>query len=280
MTATLRLLPLLAALLLSAGCTGMATGRLADNLSRAMLNQDDPETVRTGIPAYLLLVDGLITDSPEDSRLLLAGSRLYGAYGTTLVDDPERARRLTDRALKLARDALCVVQASLCQWLGASFDQFRKQLQQAPATALPALYGLGAAWAGWIQVRSDDWNALAQLPRVEALLQRVVELDPAYDRGRAQLYLGVLRTQLPPSLGGHPEQGRRHFELAIRYSGGRDLMAKVEYARRYARLVFDQALHDRLLHQVLEAPVEEPGLTLSNVLAQRQARRLLEEEYF
>jgi hypothetical protein len=59
-------------------------------------------------------------------------------------------------------------------------------------------------------------------------------------------------------------------------------MAKVEYARRYARLMFDRELHDRLLQEVLAADPVYPELTLSNVLAQRQAKELLQsaEDYF
>ena len=59
-------------------------------------------------------------------------------------------------------------------------------------------------------------------------------------------------------------------------------MAKVEFARRYARLVFDRPLHDRLLNEVLQAPANVPGLTLSNTLAQRSARELLKsaDSYF
>ena len=38
---------------------------------------------------------------------------------------------------------------------------------------------------------------------------------------------------------------------AVEISGGRNLMAKVLFARHYARLVFDQGLHDRLLGEVL-----------------------------
>jgi hypothetical protein len=83
-------------------------------------------------------------------------------------------------------------------------------------------------------------------------------------------------------LGGKPDVAREHFERAIELSGGRDLSIKVEYARRYARLVFDQELHDRLLAEVLNAPVEAPGKTLFNVLAKREAETLLasSKEYF
>jgi hypothetical protein len=41
-------------------------------------------------------------------------------------------------------------------------------------------------------------------------------------------------------------------------------------------LTYDRELHDRLLHEVLEADPQVPGLTLTNTLAQRQARVLLE----
>jgi hypothetical protein len=59
-------------------------------------------------------------------------------------------------------------------------------------------------------------------------------------------------------------------------------MVKVEYAKRYGRMMFDQELHDRLLNEVLNAEVVVPGHTLSNVLAQRQARELLQSsaDYF
>ena len=75
---------------------------------------------------------------------------------------------------------------------------------------------------------------------------------------------------------------REHFERAIDLSGGRDLSIKVEYARRYARLVFDQELHDRLLTEVLDAPANAPLFTLFNVLAKQEAEALLasSKEYF
>ena len=65
-----------------------------------------------------------------------------------------------------------------------------------------------------------------------------------------------------------------HFERAIELSGGKDLSIKVEYARRYARLVFDQELHDRLLTEVLNSPTEAQKLTLFNVLAKQGSRGL------
>ena len=67
--------------------------------------------------------------------------------------------------------------------------------------------------------------------------------DPA-DAGTVNTYLGILNTLRPPALGGNPEKGRLYFEKALELTGGRDLSVLVEYARGYARLVYDRELHD------------------------------------
>jgi hypothetical protein len=116
------------------------------------------------------------------------------------------------------------------------FQAFEVAIAEKDAKDLPVLYALGAAWASWIEAHKDDWNAVAELSRIEVIMQRVVDLDESYQGGGAHLYLGVMATLLPPALGGKPELGRNHFERAIEISEENNLMAKVIYARQYARL--------------------------------------------
>ncbi len=278
----LGMIPLLLAV---AGCAALirpATSRFAGDLSSAILNQNDPDMVRDGAPAYLLAIDGLIAGDPDDGELLLTGARLYGAYASAFVEDETRQRRLWDRALGYGRRALCSDRASVCEAADRPYDEFIASLGETGAQDVPSLYGFGAAWAGWVQAYADDWAAIAEIPKIEALMQRVLELDESYEDGGAHLYLGVLLTQRPASLGGKPEQAREHFERVVELSKGQNLMAKVLYARQYARLVFDRPLHDRLLQEVVAADPEAPGLTLSNTLAREQARVLLADadDYF
>ncbi len=259
-----------------------ATSQFADNLTAAILDEDDVGTVRDGVPAYLVLVDGIIQGEPLDPDALLAGAKLYGAYAGGFVDDAERAQRLAGRAYAYARRALCLREKALCATLDAPYEQFAVALKQADANDVATLYGFAAAWAGQIQVNSGDWNAIADLPKLQSLLLWVNERDAHYDNGGAALYLGVLNSIRPASLGGKPEEGKAWFDKALELSGSKNQMVRVLYAQFYARLVFDQELHDKLLNEVLAADPVAPRLTLINTLAKRKAKALLAsgKDYF
>jgi hypothetical protein len=271
-----------------AGCAGLvqkASDRFADNLGKAVMDQDDPATVRDGLPAYLLLLDSLVIDAAADdpaaAGTLLAAARLNSAYaGSFTGDDPERAKRLSAKAFDYARRATCLRDAALCAALDRDADTFAAAVAASADASL--MYALASSWLGSVQANSADWGAIADLPKIEALLVRVVELDPKTDGGQAHMYLGVLNSLRPEAVGGKPELGRRHFETAFELSGGRNQMAKVLEAEYYARLVFDQALHDRLLEEALAAEPRAPGWTLINTLAAERARKLREsgKDYF
>ena len=255
---------------------------MAGNLTLAIVNNNDLETVEAGGPAYLLMVDGLLRGDPENEALLRAGATLYSAYASVFVEDKSRAKRLTERALQYGLRAICVRNTEACHLRKKRFKPFSQMIDALHNEDVPSLFALGSAWAGWIQARSKDFNAIADISRVEVIMQRIILLNETYQEGGAHLYLGVLATLIPPALGGKPEKGRKHFERAIELSGGKNLMVKVLYARQYARLLFKRKLHDRLLTEVLDAQPDVPGYTLMNTLAQKQAKELLKsaEEYF
>ena len=278
---TVRLALLLWFSLALGGCASLvssATSKMADNVTVAILNQDDPATVRDGAPAYLIMIDGLIAGDPENVRLLLSGAKLYGSYvAAFLIEDAERARRLAAKSLGYARRGLCAQDEAVCTALDSRLDELEVVLQGTGRSDLPALYEVAAAWSGWIRLNASDWNAIANVPRVTALFEHCLVLDETHDNGGAHVYLGVIKSFLPAAIGGKPELGRQHFERAIEISAGHNLMIRVLMAEHYARNIFDRELHDSLLIEVLEAEPEYPGFTLINMLAKRQAEKLLAE---
>lgn len=267
------------------GCSGLiasATDRFANNLSAAILEQDDPELVRAGVPAYLLLIDSLVLSDPDSAGILAAGAQMYAAYAVTFADDADRARRLSQRGRDYGARALCLRHDAACGWDDKEYDAFVDALNGVDEKQADVLYAYTISWLAWIRANSGDWSALTDLPRVEAALRRLYEMDDDGQKANVNLYLGVLNTLRPPALGGDPELGREYFERAMALTGERDLSIKVEYARGYARMVYDRELHDRLLTEVLASDPHAPSMTLLNVLAQQQAHELLAsaDEYF
>jgi len=95
-----RLILILGLALLSlsmASCGAMmskAAKPMIDDLSMAVMKQNDPQLVRDGAPAYLLLIDGIIEGQPDNPDLLLAGAQLYGAYNSAFVGSKDKNARL------------------------------------------------------------------------------------------------------------------------------------------------------------------------------------------
>lgn len=259
-----------------------ATNKMAQNLSTAIINNDDLATVKAGAPAYLLMLDSFVEGNPEDSDMQIAAAKLYSAYTGVFVKDEQRAKRLTQKSLDFALNANCLVDESRCNLKTMKFKKFEAIIENFEKEHIEHLFTLGSSWAGWIQSRQGDWNAVADLARVTKIMKHALKLNARYQHGQIHLFLGVLNTLLPPALGGKPEIGKNHFEKAIEISQGENLMAKVLYAEKYARLVFNQELHDKLLNQVLKTEPRLRGFTLTNMLAHEQAKALLisGEDYF
>ena len=264
-------------------CSGCSIkSDMMSHLSDTIVNNDDLHLVEAGAPAYLLMIDSLISEDPYSKELLSAAAQLYTAYADVFVTDAKRSRKMVNKAFAYADQAMCIADKDACGLKDKSFDQFQKILGAMDKKDQPYLFSLGASWASWIMANTNDFNALADISRIEAIMLKVVLLDESYKEGAAFLYLGSLASFLPPALGGKPEQGKVYFERAIELSQGKNLMAKVMFAKLYARMIFNQDLHDRLLKEVLDTNPVVPGYTLVNTYAQKQARQLLEsaEDYF
>ncbi len=268
---------------LTVAISACSVTKIPDNLAYGVLNNNDLETVRAGLPTYLLLMDGLLETYPDSASLLSSASSLNSAYAGVFVEDEVRARLMTNKALHLAQRAACAHNRAACGLKTMEFERFEKVvLDMDSQKDVPILYTLGTSWASYIQMNSADWGAIADLAKVQLVMNHLYELDPNYENGMVPLYLGVLSSLLPPALGGKPDVAQAYFEEGIEISEGKNLIIKVMYAQQFARLIFDQELHDRLLSEVVASDPNLKGFTLQNIYAQDEAEKLLAEsvEYF
>jgi len=267
------------------GCSAIASSAgssLAGNLTTAMLDQEDPELIREAIPAYLLMLDSFVVGNPESEAMLAASAQLYAAYGAAFVEDPDRAKILTARARDYGTRSLCAAEKATCGINELNFEEFGEVVQKVDGNGSNALYSYALSSLAYIRANSGDYVALADLPKVQLALEHLLDIGAGGNEADVYMYLGILSTLRPAALGGQPEKGREYFERAIELSDGQNLAAKVEFARSYARLVYDRELHDKLLNEVMASPVKVPGLTLFNVIARDEAEQLLAsaDDYF
>lgn len=252
---------------------------ILDASVEATYRASDVQTVKEGVPGNLLLVRGLTESEPGNEDLRSLATQMYFSYTAAFVEDedPARARTLYDEGYRLGREGLM------------RRDWFREAEEAVPlpdSAALrkmkkddaPLLIWTIANWASWISLNVSDPEAVAQLPRLQAYLDRVLQVSPDYFEGLPHALAGSMNSIRPRMFGGDPEAGQRHFEEAFRISRGRMLLYRVFHARYYCRQMLDVECFDQSLREVLDAPDDlAPEYRLLNNVAREKARRLMEK---
>lgn len=272
-------------LLSLSGCSSLISGaaqNMAAQLQETISNHNDPQLVRDALPAYMLLMESMLDEDEPGVTSLTAAAELYTAYSAAFVTDSARQKKLSQRGFDYAKKAICHHKSAFCGLKSSDYASFVNTIEQADVDDVAVLATYGVAWGTWLKAHSDDFNAIADLPKVTRLMERLVLLEDDFQQGNGHLYLGIIHTLTPPAVGGKPELARQHFEKAIAISEGKNLMMKVTFAQQYARMMFDRELHDKLLQEVVQAEPVIAGLTLNNVMAQQVAEQLLADadEYF
>ena len=114
--------------------------------------------------------------------------------------------------------------------------------------------------------------AIADLAKIEAMMQFVVQHDPAYFYGGAHFFLGTLYGTRPKMLGGDSAISRKHFEDCLALNGGKFLMTYVYYARSFAVQYQDKDLFEQCLTRVDTTSLDVlPEARLSNAIAKKKA---------
>jgi signal transduction histidine kinase len=99
---------------------------------------------------------------------------MYASYAGSFVEDAARGATLSTRARDYARRAACIDLPALCAAIEQPYAAFETEVAGVSSAQVATAYSLAGAWAAWIQTHADGFEAIADIPRVEALLQRVV----------------------------------------------------------------------------------------------------------
>jgi hypothetical protein len=263
--------------------TVASTATLLEDVAKASFKQSDLKLIREGMPSYLMLIDGMVEAVPENRRLLKTAAQSYASYASGFIQDEDKAYALTLYAKAKSYALRALEQNGFNRPLSRPFDDFESGLQKMEKNDVPYLFWAASCWGGWISLNRGSMEAMAELPRVVAMMKRVLELDEAFYYGGAHLFMGVLEASTPRIAGGDLNLARDHFLKAIELGEGKFLMAKIYFAEYYAKKAFDRELFIATLKDVLRTPADiEIELTLLNSVAHSKAQKLIAEadEYF
>lgn len=259
------------------------TAMLLEEVAKASYRQSDLRMIRDGMPAYLMLIDGMIQAWPDNDQLLIAGAQSYSSFASLLSEDQNRdyANLLYKKGKQYSLRALEI--RGIKNPVEKPFDEFAESLKNLGKKDVPYLFWSATCWANWILLNLDSVEAMSQLPRVEWMMKRVLELDEGFYYGGPHLFMGIWFASRPKMAGGDLKKAKEHFIRAFDLGGGKFLMGYVYFAKYYALSTMDKQLFISTLKKVLEIPVTiEPDLTLINSIAKKMAKELLDhvEEYF
>ena len=280
--------------LITSGCSikRMAVNRLGDALAaggKTFSSDEDPDLIAQAAPFSLKTMETLLAESPNHVELRRAAAAGFVQYAYAFVQQEADQREADDfaasEALKQrARRLYLRARNHGLRGLEVRHPGFEKQLRtdaktavsSLSATEVPLLFWTGAAWAAAIAQSKDQPDLIGELPLVEALLERALALDEAWNYGAIHgvfIQYEMIRPGNDPEA---PAKARRHFDRVVQLSGGQLAGPYLGLAEAVAMPRNDRAQFESLLQQALKVdPDSREEWRLENLVMQRRARWLL-----
>lgn len=253
---------------------------LLRNTALAFDMQKSVAHAREAAPALLVQLDGFIQAFPENEKLLLRGAEFNCAFALAFVEgeDDERAALLYEKGANYALRVLAAREGFSAAYRGP-LPGFKDFLQGLSAASAPALFWAANSMALDINL-GMDLEKMSEMAKIEAMMQRSLELDESYYFAGAHLYFGSYSGGRTEVLGGDPGKAKLHFERAFELTHHRFMLAFYQFAATYCIKTQNKTLFRATLDKVMNSDVgEDPDeMVLMNQIARKKARELRERE--
>lgn len=268
-------------------------GKIAVDGTTVIESEEDVALARSTTPSLIVTLEVLSQGNPKDKRMLTLLARSYGQYAFGFLEEDlihykgvdekkyeeslKRANLFYRRGKEYGLKALWPEKEQE-RVFSLPQDEFVRELSKFGKNNVSSLFWAAFCFGNWINLNRDDPAAFIHIPRVKAMMERVIRLDPSYYYGSAHTFLGAIASSRPKMLGGDLGKARSEFDEAVKIND-QYLMHKVLYAQYYAVGSQDKKLFERLLNDVAQADAQSiPKQRLANELAKRRAVFLMQNE--
>lgn len=280
--------------LLGSGCSikRTAVNKVGNALAgggTTFASDDDPELVKAAVPFSLKLMESLLAESPNHAGLLLATCSGFTQYGYAFVQvDAEEIQdkdfAASEAGKARAKKLYLRARNYGLRGLEVRHKGFEKDLRANPKEAVkvttkkdvPFLYWTALSWAAAISLSKDNPDLIGELPIVEAMMDRALELNESFDHGAIHTYLITYEMSRPNGQGDAAARSKQQFDRVVALTGGQQAGPYVSYAEAVCIQKQDLKQFQALLNQALAInPDSKPEWRLSNLIMQRRAKWLL-----
>ncbi len=284
----------IATLALTDGCSikRMAVNKVGDALAGnggTFASDNDPDLIKDAAPFSLKLIESLLASSPEHRGLLTAAASGFTQYAYAFIQedaDETEAKDLTAANALHERAKKMYVRARDYGVRGLAVKRpgFAAALRKDPVAAVkackkrdvPLLYWTAAAWASAIKLSKDHPETVAELPIVEAMIDRALALDESFGDGSIHGFLIGYELSRPGGGADAAARSRKHYDRALALAGGCQAGPYVTWAEAVSVQNQNLAEFKDLLGKALAIDVNaRPENRLLNLVMQRRARWLL-----
>jgi len=245
-------------------------------------SDDDPELIAEALPFGLKTMEALLQETPDHRGLLVALAAGFTQYAQGFVVPRGRDANLRDseRIRKRARRLHLRGHRYGVRALELAVPGVGERLKEDPKAAaavlaaeeIDAIYWTGAPLAAAISLSADDMELVAQLPVMEALMNRALELDPDWSDGAVHEFF-ISYEGRSAAMGGSATRAQEHFTRAVELTGGQKASPYVALAEAVAVKAQDREMFDKLIKRALAIdPDAVPKYRLINIISQDQAR--------
>jgi len=265
---------------------------MVENGVTAFERDSDLDLTEKAIPANIKLMEAMLANSPDDRRLTTLIARMYGSYGfgfletrleSVIYADPDQEPNEPDidalkdqlnhtyeKGMAYAMDALelSVPRARTALAKVTTIDPYLEQLDK---DDVAPLFWYGFNLGAWVNRNLDSIRAVSRAHVARKVMERVIELDPAYNTGGAHLFLLAYFGSRPPMMGGSQEKAGDHYRQLQQIAGEDYLLADLFYGRFCLYQQQDRDGFVTLMQRIAEYPVKDGDLALYNAIAVRRA---------
>jgi hypothetical protein len=177
---------------------------LVDDGMIAFERDDDLDLIEKAIPANIKLLEVMLANSPDDCRLITLLSRFYGSYAfgfaetrlekALYLDPPagtsgQSVDRIKDQVNHYYEKGLGYALTALEKNEPGATEAFNKVNTIAPyldrldRKSVAPLFWYGFNLGAWVNRNRDSIRAVSRAHVARKVMERVIDIDPAYNHG-------------------------------------------------------------------------------------------------